>query len=151
MDGPIDGINRQIISIGGVYGAARGPPRRAAFDFLLDLNRSAPEYYGCGFLEDVCGRMAADCLFNITECVRRLLRYLGKTAPSNSLRAIALAPEEGRKTFRREPLTFKTASRRGYWTRAITPELQMEKRGRGRVTFRNVYDAKKKCAAHGRI
>lgn len=110
----------------GAYGVDRGPQRRESFDFLV-LNRIAPGYYGCEFLEDIWERVSADYMLNIMEGVRRLLPYLGKTAPVAALRKIALTPVEGRRTFWREETTFRLESKRGFWMRTAIRELQMKK------------------------
>lgn len=120
-------INHRILFAEGAYGVEHGPPRRAAFDFLLELGRGHPEYYDYEFLEYL-GGMTEDYVFNIMEGVRRLFPYLDKTAPVNALRKIPPTPADGRKTFWREPATFRMESKRGFRIRTAIRELQMEKR-----------------------
>ena len=96
----INCIGRKILFAEGVYGAEHGTPRRAAFDFPLDLSRSTPEYCDREFLEDVWGRMTADYMFNLMAGVRRLMPYLDKTAPVTALRKIALTPLKEEELFR---------------------------------------------------
>ena len=128
MNEPVNCVNQQIHFTEGVYGTEHGPSRKAALDFLLDLNRNSTEYYDHEFIEDVWGRMTADYMFNLMEGVRRLMPYLDKAAPVAALRKIASTPVEGRRTFWREPPTFLMGSKRGFWMRTVIPELQMAKR-----------------------
>ena len=100
-------VEQQTLFIQGFYGIEHGPYREEALKFFVDMRKTSPDIFCIEFLVDVWGRFNADYVDSIYEGVRRMLPYLDKTSTRPELKKVALAPTSERRTFWREPSTWK--------------------------------------------
>ena len=138
LPGAINGFqelpNQPTLLVEAVFGIQNGDGRRRETEFFADLHRDAHETYTVDFIVDLRGRMSIDYMESVRGGARRMGPYVESQTTDVGLRKVALSPmytKSGKtRTFRNDPKTWKLDSKKkGYWSRAILPELE---RGRDR-------------------
>ena len=107
-------VEQQALFTQGFYGVEHGLDRDEALKFFVDMRKTSPDIFSIEFLVDVWERFNADYVDSIYEGVRGMLPFLDKISTMSELKKVALAPTSERRTFWREPGTWKIRSIKGF-------------------------------------